>query len=103
MILAASGRALMRGFCPMPHARGSSPRRLDFRPPPPACDGEVIPDSTAPAAEPAAPRTGRRFANLELPEPVIARIRATGVPHSAPIHAKVLPHSHWGRAVAPYA
>src|SRR5213594_1544432 len=100
MILAASGRALMRGFCPMPHARGSSPRRLDFRPPPPACDGEVIPDSTAPAAEPAAPRTGRRFATFDLPEPVMAGIRAAGFTHCTPIQEKVLPLALGGRDVA---
>src|SRR5204862_39170 len=100
MILAASGRALMRGFCPMPHARGSSPRRLDFRPPPPACVGEVIPDSTAPAAEPAAPRTGRRFATFDLPEPVMAGIRAAGFTHCTPIQEKVLPLALAGRDVA---
>src|SRR2546422_4674365 len=100
MILAASGRALMRGFCPMPHARGSSPRRLDFRPPPPACDGEVIPDSTAPAGDPAAPRTGRSFATFDLPEPVMAGIRAAGFTHCTPIQEKVLPLALGGRDVA---
>src|SRR5437762_12670632 len=81
----------------MPHARGSSPRRLDFRPPPPACDGEVIPDSTA---EPAAPRTGRRFATFDLPEPVMAGIRAAGFTHCTPIQEKVLPLALGGRDVA---
>jgi len=84
----------------MPHARGSSPRRLDFRPPPPACDGEVIPDSTAPAAEPAAPRTGRSFATFDLPEPVMAGIRAAGFTHCTPIQEKVLPLALGGRDVA---
>ena len=84
----------------MPHARGSSPRRLDFRPPPPACDGEVIPDSTAPPAEPAAPRTGRRFATFDLPEPVMAGIRAAGFTHCTPIQEKVLPLALGGRDVA---
>src|SRR5437867_11685386 len=100
MILAASGRALMRGFCPMPHARGSSPQRLDFRPPPPACDGEVIPDSTAPAAEPAALRTGRSFATLHLPEPDARGIRAAGVTHCTPIQDKLLPLALASRDVA---
>src|SRR5438874_10811841 len=99
MILAASGRALMRGFCPMPHARGSSPRRLDLRPPPPACDGEVIPDSTAPPAEPAAPRTGRRFATFDPPEPVVAGLRPAGLTPCTAIQEAVLAPALGGRDV----
>src|SRR5438093_6535393 len=99
MILAASGRALMRGFCPMLPARGSSRWRLDFRPPRPACDGPVIPDPTAPAA-PTAPPTGRSFATFDLPEPVAAGIRGAGFTHCTPIQEKVLPLALAGRDVA---
>jgi ATP-dependent RNA helicase RhlB len=61
----------------------------------------VIPDSTAPdaAASPAAP-AGRRFATFDLPEPVMAGIRAAGFTHCTPIQEKVLPLALAGRDVA---
>ena len=61
----------------------------------------VIPDSTAPhaAATPAAP-AGRSFATFDLPEPVMAGIRAAGFTHCTPIQEKVLPLALAGRDVA---
>src|SRR3989442_9830087 len=94
-------RAHAGNFVPRSAPGGQGRRRLDFRPPPPACHRPVIPDSTAPGgAQPAAPRTGRSFTTFALPEPVAAGIRAAGFTHCTPIQEKVLPLALAGRDVA---
>jgi ATP-dependent RNA helicase RhlB len=61
----------------------------------------VIPDSTAPdAAASTAPPPGRSFTSFDLPEPVMAGIRAAGFTHCTPIQEKVLPLALAGRDVA---
>jgi ATP-dependent RNA helicase RhlB len=60
----------------------------------------VIPDATGRDAAANAPPTGRSFTTFDLPEPVMAGIRAAGFTRCTPIQEQVLPLSLAGRDVA---
>jgi ATP-dependent RNA helicase RhlB len=96
MMRSASGLAVMRilSHAPRSTVKPAVTRvSLDFSPAGPECRSGVIEaDRSAPA--------GRSFASFELPEPVVAGIRAAGFTHCTPIQEKVLPLALAGRDVA---